>query len=305
MERKASIGFVAAAAVLIFGTGAALAQQSVLTVPGPRAPAKPALVEGAGVALDRAGVERIFGATPAQSRQALSANVGQLQELLALELVTTAVFRDAVNQRVHERPEVRAAAERAAQTAIANAFVEQEIDRQIGAFPTDADLRQAYESNRAQLVKPVELEVSQFTIPAPADGPERNAALQRATEAQARAAANRGASFSDVALQNNGQSMGWVPVNILTPLVRAAIENAQPGTVSNVIELPSAFVVVRVQNRRGGDTMSFEEAQPMIREQLTAQRREQLRLQVLGQRIQGAPYRVVDEAGLTAAIRGR
>lgn len=283
----------------------AQAPSTVLTVRGPTTPAGPVIIEGAGEKMDRASVDALFTGVDAATRRALAEQPDRASDQIALSLVTQALYREAIAKGVQNRPEVRARAERAAQAEIAQAYLEDVTQPQLGAFPAETDLKSVYDANPRAFLRPQEVQLAQFAVPlaAGADAATVEAARKKISDLRTRAAASA-ESFAVVTLDNNGSQLGWIRVADLQPEVRTVVENATAGTVTQPIRVENGFVVLRVQARRGGDPLPYADAKELLRPRLRAERLNQLRQQALGERLEKAPLSVKDPAAFKAAIQG-
>lgn len=72
----------------------------------------------------------------------------------------------------------------------------------------------------------------------------------------------KGADFGQLAVANSqsqdaleGGNLGWKPAGQLPDLFLNALRNLQPGQVSDVLRSPNGFHILRLNDRRGGDTI--------------------------------------------------
>lgn len=92
-----------------------------------------------------------------------------------------------------------------------------------------------------------------------------------------------GAPFAEVARTIStgpaaaaGGDMGFVPVDSLAAPLRDALADAEPGTVTPVLEMRGSYHLFRVVERRKGRVPAFEEVRDRIREEYFRDREEEL-----------------------------
>jgi parvulin-like peptidyl-prolyl isomerase len=93
----------------------------------------------------------------------------------------------------------------------------------------------------------------------------------------------KGAKFSDVAIENSegpkahaGGDQGWKRQDTLPPQIRAVVEQAKVGEITDLVELPTQAYIFYIENRRGGERQSLAQAQAGIENELRSQKFEKL-----------------------------
>lgn len=146
---------------------------------------------------------------------------------------------------------------------------------------TPAEVHAFYVANPAQFTRPVELRVRRVLVSVKPGEPEEAKAKARARAEEALAKIRGGADFAEVARQTSdddgfgGGDLGFIVPERLPEEVQQALGSLADGEVSNAIEAPDGFHVVRVEERRGGDLVAEETVREPIREHLLRQRREE------------------------------
>ncbi len=124
-------------------------------------------------------------------------------------------------------------------------------------------------------------EVQYVTLKVRVTDADVNAARAKAEEAAAALA--RGEPFADVAAAyseneetaSEGGLIGEVAVSEFKeemPEVAAAVERLSPGGVTPVIERPEGFFILKLEERREGRDVSYEEARDVVKRTLRAQK---------------------------------
>ena len=74
--------------------------------------------------------------------------------------------------------------------------------------------------------------------------------------------------YSEDATRDNGGDWGWIERKTLAPALEKVAFNLPAGRVSHVIELEPNYYILKVEEKRGGDTPSFEKLRPEIEKKL-------------------------------------
>jgi peptidyl-prolyl cis-trans isomerase SurA len=109
----------------------------------------------------------------------------------------------------------------------------------------------------------------------PTRAAEGNAAAQKAIAEEILGKLADGAPFdrmaqmySEDATRDSGGDWGWVERKTLAPALEKVAFNLPAGRVSHVIELGPNFYIMKVEEKRGGDTPSFAKLRPEIEKKL-------------------------------------
>ena len=146
-----------------------------------------------------------------------------------------------------------------------------------GPGPTEAEERAFYQENRERMKRPAQVRVRHILIGAGGDAtPEqRQAARQEAAALRARILAGEdfaklaGEASDDPSSRPQGGLLPWFgPGEMVPPFEKAALA-LEPGAVSEVVESPFGYHVIRLEERRAETPVPFEEARAQIRELLT------------------------------------
>ncbi len=81
--------------------------------------------------------------------------------------------------------------------------------------------------------------------------------------------------YSEGPRADRGGDLGWMVLDELRPILRAATESLQPGETSEVLADTEAFYLIRLEGRKQGSVVPFEEVRARIEQDLIRQREEQ------------------------------
>jgi peptidyl-prolyl cis-trans isomerase SurA len=149
-----------------------------------------------------------------------------------------------------------------------------------------------YKQHRAEFTAKEQVKLRLIMIPTRAA--EGNVAAQKAIAEEILGKLADGAPFdrmaqmySEDATRDAGGDWGWVERKTLAPPLEKVAFNLPPGRVSHVIELGPNFYIMKVEEKKGGDTPSFAKLRPEIEKKLMqeeTQRQQELWLAGLRQK---------------------
>ncbi len=234
--------------------------------PASAAPAGPAAKANADPVVARVGdteihlsdVQAALAGVPAQYRQLPP----QMLYPMVLDQVVdrTAVAMLARKQGLQNDPAVKAAMDRAAETALENALVSRAVQPQI----TEAAIRAKYNESYAN--KPGEEEVHARHILVPTEEKAKQIIDQL----------DKGADFATLAKANStdpgaaqGGDLGWFKKGDMLPEFSAVAFALKPGQISQTpVHTRYGWHVIKVEGTRTAPPPTFEQAQADIRQQI-------------------------------------
>lgn len=130
-----------------------------------------------------------------------------------------------------------------------------------------------YKQHRAEFTAKEQVKLRLIMIPTHAA--EGNAPAQKAIAEEILGKLADGAPFdrmaqmySEDASRDAGGDWGWIDRKTLAPELEKVAFKLPPGRVSHVIELGPNFYILKVEEKRGGETPSFEKLRPDIEKKL-------------------------------------
>ena len=130
-----------------------------------------------------------------------------------------------------------------------------------------------YKQHRAEFTAKEQVKLRLIMIPTHAA--EGNSAAQKAIAEEILGKLADGAPFdrmaqmySEDASRDSGGDWGWIDRKTLAPELEKVAFKLPSGRVSHVIELGPNFYILKVEEKRGGDTPSFEKLRPDIEKKL-------------------------------------
>ena len=130
-----------------------------------------------------------------------------------------------------------------------------------------------YKQHRSEFTAKEQVKLRMIMIPTRAA--EGNQAAQKAIAEEILGKLADGAPFdrmaqmySEDATRDAGGDWGWIERKTLAPELEKVAFNLPSGRVSHVIQLGTNFYILKVEEKRGGDTPSFEKLRPEIEKKL-------------------------------------
>jgi parvulin-like peptidyl-prolyl isomerase len=236
------------------------------------------------VEVKTAELRRILDAQPAQVKKQVAGAIGDLDRLVRSELIRQALLNEARAKAVDKKPDVALMMERARDQALLQAYMT-EIARPPSGFPSEEDIKQAYESNKAALATVAEFNLAQIFVALAenADKAAVTAATKKAGDLAAKAQA-KGADFAKLAREQSeqketaakGGELGWLPENQIIPEIRNAVSRIEKGEVTGPIRSASGFHIVKLLDKKPPGTRTLAEVRETIVNQMRLRRAQEI-----------------------------
>ena len=231
--------------------------------------------------IDLPELKSVLASLPAESREQLRGNRGALESWLRSRLAQKAVLEQADAQGWRQRPEVEQQTRTATEQIVFRDYM-LSVSQVPADYPSAAELQQAYDSGKAQWVTPPMYRVSQIFL-AVNDLQSVDAVRRQAQELSRKAQAAPG-DFAALATQysqdpetaQRGGDSGLQPLQQLVPPVREAVSRLKVGAVSEVVQSPAGFHVLKLTAQQPGRTATLDELRERLTQALRAQRQEQI-----------------------------
>ena len=146
---------------------------------------------------------------------------------------------------------------------------------------SDEDVETFYKQNIDKMSSPEQVRARHILISPKSDDKEGER-LAREKVAVMQRELDGGASFAVVAMENSegpsaagGGDLGFFGRGQMVPAFEEAVFALQPGEVSDVVETQFGYHIIKLEERRGAQTVSVEEASERIRPYLAQQRLEE------------------------------
>jgi len=214
----------------------------------------------------------ILEAQPADNKRQLASDPGALERLVRSELMRKAVLNEAKQKGWDKRAELQPLIERAHDQVIVSTFVGN-VAKPAEGYPSEEEIKQFYEANKAQLLAPAQYQVAQIFLPA-AEGTDKSKAEEAKKKIGELSAklGKSGADFAKLAKENSahkesaekGGELGWVSEEQMVPEIRRAITGMNKGEVSAPIKSTAGWHLIKLLDKKPPGTRSLAEVRPNL-----------------------------------------
>ncbi|HEX4986621.1 MAG TPA: peptidylprolyl isomerase [Burkholderiales bacterium] len=223
------------------------------------------------VELSSGELKAILDAQPADARRQLAADSAALERLVRSELMRKAVLSEARQKGWDKRPELQPLIDRARDQVIVSSFVSN-IARPGEGYPTEEEIKQFYEANKAQLLAPPQYQLAQIFLPAPdGDKAKSEDAKKKIADLSAKLG-KAGADFAKLARENSahkesaekGGELGWISEEQMVPEIRKAVTGMAKGEVSQPIKTAAGWHLIKLLDKKAAATRPLADIRPQL-----------------------------------------
>ncbi len=236
-------------------------------------------------------------------RAALTQNPTALSQAVRTLILQQVLLKEASNADWDDKPETQALLARVRDAAIAESYLES-VTKLPADFPSDAEIKQVYDTRKAELTLPKQYRLAQIFIANGTDPAKAKA------KADALAKQVKSGDFAALAKTNsdeprsaaNGGEIGLLPEESIQPAIRKALTGLAKGTTTGPIELGDGLYFVKILDIQDPRTATLDEVKPQIIRALRTER-QNLNRQAYLQRLQSQAPITLDEIALPALLK--
>lgn len=226
-------------------------------------------------------MKAMIAALPAATREQLRGNRPALESWIRSRLAEKAVLEQASAQGWPERPEVQQQTRAAVDQIVFRNYLAS-VSQVPADYPSEQELKEAYQANLAALQLPARYRISQIFF-AVNDAPGLDAARKQALEVSKRAQASNG-DFAALARQysqdpesakRSGDS-GLQPLQQFLPAMREPISRLKIGAVTEPLQSEAGFHILKMTEQQPVRAETLEESRERLTTALRSQRQEQI-----------------------------
>jgi len=285
---------------------------SVMGMSAAQSAAPDKVVASAGsVTIGQNEITRLLQGMPEAERAAIKNNRAGVENWLRQRVTSEALLREAQSKGWSERPEVKAkvdAAVREVTARIVSTSYLESVAQVPATYPSDAEVKAAYEQGKANFNLPATYRVAQIYLAS--TGTDAAATTKLRDEAKKLATQARGGDFAALARSRSqdprsaerGGEVGMLPLEQMLPEVRDVVAKLKVGQVSEPVQSPSGFHIVKLLETQPARTATLEEIKPRLQTALRDQRQQQL-IQAHMAGLVPAGSLKIDSAALDAALQ--
>lgn len=259
------------------------------------------VAEAAEIAAKVGDIEITVAEITALARQESAAT--PLSAVARAEAVKRLVLAQARNARWEQRPDVQAQLAKMSEQVILENYLVAQTEPE-AKFPTEEQIKSAYEQNPALFTLPAQVQVAQIFIRAA----EKDDAAKLKVDTVAADLRANPQSFSTLARRisdhaasaQRGGELGWVAESDLTPEVAAAMKTLQVGAISAPLRAAQGWHIVKLLERRGATLQPLAAVRATIVEALRREKAAHNRQNYIAQLLKENPISI-NEIALTKA----
>jgi peptidylprolyl isomerase len=214
------------------------------------------------VELHSSELKAVLEAQPPEMRRQLATDQSALERLVRSELMRKAVLNEAKQKGWDKRAELQPLIDRARDQIVVSSFVGN-VAQPGDGYPSEEEIKQFYEGNKAQLLAPAQYQLAQIFLPA-AEGTDKakaEEAKKKIGELSAKMGKS-GADFAKLAKENSahkesaekGGELGWVSEEQMVPEIRRAVAGMSKGDVSPPIKSAAGWHLIKLLDKKPAAT---------------------------------------------------
>ena len=217
-------------------------------------------------------LKAILDAQPADARHQLATDPGALERLARSELMRKAVLNEARQKGWDKRQELQPLIDRARDQVIVSSFVSG-VAKPGDGYPSEDEIKQFYEANKAQLLAPAQFDLAQIFLPAAEGSDKAKAEEARKKIGELSAMMGKpGADFAKLAKENSahkesadkGGEIGWISEEQMVPEIRRAVTGMSKGEVSPPVKSAAGWHLIKLLDKRPAATRPLADIRPNL-----------------------------------------
>ena len=235
----------------------------------------------------------VLSALDEKQKAAVASDPGAASQYVRALLVQKLVLDQAIRKDWDKQPAVISKLVRLREEAIAESYLDSLSTPEDG-YPSDAELKDAYESNKSKLVIPKAYRLAQIYIKL---DPDNEAASKKRLDEVNQQLAAKGADFSAIATKSSddaasagkGGEIGWLSESQIQPGILGEVTKLKTGILSKPIRLTDGWHILKVLDVREPRTPSLEEIRDEFVTNLRAEKRRINRQKILAELLKEHP----------------
>lgn len=233
-----------------------------------------------GIDLRKSEIIEALGNLGAVDKEALIRDPASLNQLIKSMLVQRLVFTEALEKGWDREPSIQSLLKSTREAAITDSYLKS-VSQPPDGYPSEADLKAAYETSRAALTVPRSYRLAQIYIAAPEGSDEDDAAK---AEARLQSVRDRlraaGADFGRVALElseekesaSRSGEIGWLREDQIQPEILAQLPRLPLNVISEPVRLKDGWHILKVLDAREPFTPIFDQVRVQLAQRLRAEK---------------------------------
>ncbi|MFD2183695.1 peptidylprolyl isomerase [Rhodoplanes azumiensis] len=268
-----------------------------------------ARVAGRDVTADE--IRAVVESLDARQQAALARDPGLLSQTVRSMLANRLVLKEALDKKWEQQPAVAARVERARENAIVESYL-QSVTVPPVDFPSEADIKAAYEANASAFLLPRRFQLAQVFVAVEkgADQATEDKARKKLDDVMKKLKAP-GADFAAVAKAESddkesldkGGEIGWLAEAQLRPEIRGQVVGLAKGAISEPVRLDDGWHVLRLIDTRPSESRPLAEVRDALVQRLREERAEANRRAFVTELLRKSPP-AINELALSKLLDG-
>jgi len=244
-----------------------------------------------------------------RDQEALTRDPSLLNQLVRSLLTQRIVLNEALSKHWDQDPATAALLQHMRDNTIVQSYL-QSVSQPPADYPSDSEIKSAYEANKAALLVPRQYRLAQIFVALPrgAEKAETDKA-QAKLESIKKSLHQRDADFSAIARTNSdeprsaerGGEIGWLTEAQIQPEIRPQVITMTRNAVSEPVRLEDGWHILKVIEIKEPFTPSLEEVRTQLSQQLRAERTKANSQAYLGKLLQKNPV-AINELALSKVL---
>jgi peptidylprolyl isomerase len=229
-----------------------------------------------------ADVRSMLADLPESSRDAVMKDKVALERIVRAELVRRSILREAKDAHFESDAATQKELDRVRDDTLVRLWVAKQ--GQVSKdYPSEEDLRLAFQSNQSALAAPTQYRVAQIFVSAPngISADRLAVAMRKAAEVGAKIP---GGDFAALAREYSehaesaakGGDVGLLPADRMLPEVVAAVRNIDVGSTVGPVKTSQGLHYVKLLERKDGEPATLDASRARLTEALRSQRAQEL-----------------------------
>lgn len=224
------------------------------------------------IELHQSEVLASFGTLGSVDREALARDPATLDKLVRSMLVQRVILKEALEKKWEEEPGTVALLKSTREAAIADSYLKS-LNRPPESYPSEAELRTAYENGRAVLTVPRSFRLAQIFVADEAGAEKKLKAVQQRLK-------EKPASFAQVAREMSEEKesasrdgeIGWLREQQIQPEILAQLPQLKVNAISAPVRLKDGWHLLKVLDVREPFTPIFDQVRAQLAQRMRAEK---------------------------------
>lgn len=224
------------------------------------------------IELHQSEVLAALGTMSTVDKEALARDPGTLNQLVRSLLVQRVVLKEALEKKWDEDPSIQVLLKSTREAAISDSYLKS-LSRPPDSYPSEGELKLAYENGRAALTVPRSFRLAQIFVAEEAGAEKKLKAVQQRLK-------EKPGSFAQVAREMSEEKesasrdgeIGWLKEQQIQPEILAQLPKLNVNTMSAPVKLKDGWHILKVLDVREAFTPIFEQVRVQLAQRLRAEK---------------------------------